>query len=94
MSSAGDFEEVKNVVGARIRSRRKKLGLTQEDVAGLAELDRKHISSIETGKTEPGIWTLVRIAGALRIPPCQLLKELIWVPNEIGTGHLEQRNHG
>jgi transcriptional regulator with XRE-family HTH domain len=96
VSSAGDLERVKSVVGTRIRSRRLELGLNQEEVANLAELDRKHISSIETGKTVPSIWTLIRIAGALGIPSYHLIKDLAWVPNERGPGpgHLEQGSCG
>lgn len=90
MSSAGDLERFKDVVGRRIRGRRKELGLTQEELAGLAEIDRKHVSSIETGKAEPGLWTFVRIAGALQIPVSPLVKDLTWVPNEHGIGQLEQ----
>jgi transcriptional regulator with XRE-family HTH domain len=92
VSSAGDLETVKNAVGTRVRSRRTELGLTQEEVANLAELDRKHVSSIETGKTVPGILTLIKIAGALKIPTRHLVDGLAWVPNERGPGpgHLEQ----
>ena len=42
--------------------------MTQESVAEIAELDRKHISMIETGRAEPRIGTLIRIAGALDVP--------------------------
>lgn len=42
--------------------------MTQETVAEIAELDRKHISMIETGRAEPRIGTLIRIAGALDLP--------------------------
>ncbi len=86
---AGDRETVKLIVGDRIRRRRKELGLTQEEVAHLAELDRKHISSVETGRADPGNWTLIRIAGALEIPAEQLLEGMTWVPGERGDGHLE-----
>jgi DNA-binding XRE family transcriptional regulator len=92
VNSAGDLERFKHVVGERIRGRRKELGLTQEDLAGLAEIDRKHVSSIETGKAEPGIWTLIRIAGALRMPVSALVRDLTSVPNEHGLGQLEQRD--
>jgi transcriptional regulator with XRE-family HTH domain len=90
----GDRETVKSALGDRIKRRRQELGLTQEEVAELAEVDRKHISSIETGKTDPGAWTLIRIAGALKIEVHCLLDGLIWVPNErgAGSGHLEHRD--
>lgn len=90
VSSAGDLERFKDVVGGRVQGRRKELGLTQEDLAGLAEVDRKHVSSIETGKAEPGLWIFVRIAGALDIPVGLLVRGLTWVPDEHGIGRLEQ----
>jgi transcriptional regulator with XRE-family HTH domain len=90
VSGEGDAEAFKRIVGGRIRSRRNQLGLTQEDLARLAEIDRKHVSSIETGKAEPGIWTILRIAGALRLPLSELTDGLKWVANEHGPGRLER----
>ena len=81
----------KSVVGKRIREQRKQLGMTQEAVAEIAELDRKHISMIETGKTEPRIDTLIRIAGALDLPIEKLVAGLVFVPSEHSTGHMEPR---
>ncbi len=63
--------------------------MAQETVAQLAELDRKHISTIETGKSEPGTWTLTCIAGARDIPVEELVTGLVFMPSEHSTGHLE-----
>jgi DNA-binding XRE family transcriptional regulator len=90
VTGEGDAETFKKVVGGRIQARRKKLGLTQEELARLAEIDRKHMSSIETGKAEPGLWTFARIACALRMPTSELLDDLIWVPGDHGPGHLQR----
>jgi transcriptional regulator with XRE-family HTH domain len=90
VSSAGDFERFKQAVGGRIQRRRKELGLTQERLAEIAEVDRKHISSIETGKAEPGTWTVFRIAGALQTTDTLLMAGLSWVPSEHGPGRFEQ----
>jgi DNA-binding XRE family transcriptional regulator len=86
----GDAENFKSVVGGRIRSRRKELGMTQEDLAGLAEINRKHVSSIETGRADPGLWTFTRIAGALEMPVHSLVQGLTWIPSERTRGHLKQ----
>ncbi len=90
MSPKDEAERVKRLLGARISRRRDKFGPSQEDLAHLAKVDRSHMSSIETDKTEPGIGTLARIAGALRMPSRQLLEDLAWIPSESGPGHLEQ----
>jgi len=52
---------------------RLKRGWTQQILADHAELTREHISAIETGRSEPGLRALERIAGALEVP----LKDLI-----------------
>lgn len=82
----------KSVVGERIREERNRQGMTQWTVAVTAELDRKHISMIETGQAEPRIGTLIRIAGALDVPVETLIAGLVFVPNEGSAGgHVELR---
>jgi transcriptional regulator with XRE-family HTH domain len=88
VNSAGEFEAVENAIGSRIRSQRNQLGLTQEELSGLAGIDRKHISSIEAGKVDPRTSTVFKIATALGIPASQLVEGLVWVSNEHGVGHL------
>jgi DNA-binding XRE family transcriptional regulator len=53
--------------------------MSQEKLADLAEVDRKHMSSIETGKVEPGVLTLSRIAGVLETTVGQLMRKVTWV---------------
>lgn len=65
--------------------------MTQERVAHVAELDRKHISMLENGQAEPRTGTLIRIAGALDIPVETLITGLVFVPSERSAGHLEIR---
>lgn len=60
--------------GQEVRRRRKALGLTLEELAGRCDLTPHHLSSIETGKTDPRLSTVLAIARALgRVPPGQLL---------------------
>jgi transcriptional regulator with XRE-family HTH domain len=80
VSFDGDFESAKKTVGERIRSRRKKCGLSQEELAASALIYRTHMSDIETGKTEPGFWTLMRIASVLDTTAPRLLTRLKWDP--------------
>lgn len=53
-------------VGARVRSRRKKLGLTQQKVAQLANISIGFVSEIENGGRNPSGRVLLRLGGALR----------------------------
>lgn len=48
-----------------IKARRLELGLSQEDLAGRAEINRPYISMIEVGRKQPTISVLYLLAGAL-----------------------------
>jgi transcriptional regulator with XRE-family HTH domain len=89
MSSEEDLSLVKAVIGARIKARRKELDWSQEKVAELAELNLKQYNNIENAKAEPRTSTLIRLAGALGIPPRDLIEALAWIPNKQGFGHME-----
>jgi transcriptional regulator with XRE-family HTH domain len=53
------------VVGARIRARRKQLGLTLQNVADAADVSKSFVSQIEIGKTWPSVGVLEQISAAL-----------------------------
>jgi transcriptional regulator with XRE-family HTH domain len=89
MSSEEDLRQVKSVIGARIKARRKDLDWSQEKVAELAELNLKQYNKIENAKADLRTSSLIRIAGALGIPPRELLEGLAWIPNKQGFGHME-----
>jgi Predicted transcriptional regulator with C-terminal CBS domains len=48
-----------------LRSRRKELGFTQEDLGRRAGLAAKHVSRIENGTHEPKVSTLLALIAAL-----------------------------
>lgn len=52
-------------LGVSIRSKRKKLGLTQEELAEKVNLSPTHISNIETGKTKVSLQALILICNVL-----------------------------
>ena len=56
------------LLGERIRELRKKRGLTQEQFAELIEVEQKHVSRIELGKSFPTLERLEKISQALRVP--------------------------
>ena len=49
-------------VGENIKSIRKKLGITQEELSEKLNVTRQAVSNWETGKTQPDIETLTRMA--------------------------------
>lgn len=59
-------------LGAAIRACRLERGVSQEDLADLAALDRSYVGSIERGAQNPGIVTVLRVAKALDISVADL----------------------
>jgi HTH-type transcriptional regulator / antitoxin HipB len=52
-------------LGAAIRRRRRELGLTQEDVAGVASTGPRFIGELEAGKPTAQLAETLRVLGAL-----------------------------
>ena len=59
-------------LGARVKYLRKAAGLTQEGLADRARLDTKHLQSIEAGKVNVTVASLVGLARALETPIASL----------------------
>lgn len=64
-----------------LRSVRKAVGLTQEELAHLANTSQVHISRIETGTQKPTLEMMERITKALQLKP-----EARIVTHEVQTG--------
>ena len=64
------------LIGDAIRNCRKKKGISQEVLSGLAGLDRTHYSKIERGLRSPSIDTLFKISHALDMKPHELMIEI------------------
>ena len=64
------------ILGRGIAKARAKRGLTQEDLAGVIEMDRSYISQIENGRTNVTILALMRIAKALGVRPSALVRSM------------------
>jgi transcriptional regulator with XRE-family HTH domain len=61
-------------LGTNLRDARKRLGLTQEEVAERSGVHPTEVSRIEVGKRDPRISTLLRLALAVEVEPGQLLE--------------------
>lgn len=59
--------------GANLKCIRLKQGISQEQLASLAELDRTYISSVERGKRNISLLNILRIASSLNVAPQALL---------------------
>jgi transcriptional regulator with XRE-family HTH domain len=60
-------------LGSNLRAARKKLGLTQEQVAERSGVHPTEVSRIEAGKRDPQVSTLRRLAAAVEVSPGDLL---------------------
>ena len=73
------------IVGGVLRSCRIARGMTQEVLSGFADLERAHYSKLERGLQLPSLETLFKIAGALDMPPHELvlqMEEALTAPDE------------
>jgi transcriptional regulator with XRE-family HTH domain len=67
-------------LGENVRMARRKLGLSQEDLALQANLDRTYIGGIERGERNVAVINLCKMARVLGIQPGRLLKGLAHEP--------------
>lgn len=61
-------------LGSNLRKARKKLDLTQEQVAERSGVHATEVSRIEAGKRDPKVSTVERLAKAVEVPPGRLLE--------------------
>jgi transcriptional regulator with XRE-family HTH domain len=61
--------------GERLREAREKAGLTQQQLAAQAGLQRTSITNIERGRQKVGLHQLVVFAGVLGLEPAALLPD-------------------
>jgi transcriptional regulator with XRE-family HTH domain len=68
---------------------RKRADLSQEELAIRASLHRTEISMLERGARVARIDTLAKLAGALAIPPGDLMIGIDWAPGGTRTGEFK-----
>ncbi|MCD8498157.1 MAG: helix-turn-helix domain-containing protein [Alphaproteobacteria bacterium] len=61
-------------IGLKIAQERTKQKLSQEDLAGMVEMDRSFLSYIENGRKNFSMFLFLKIAEALKVKPEELLK--------------------
>ncbi|ACS79483.1 helix-turn-helix domain-containing protein [Maridesulfovibrio salexigens] len=84
--------EISKLVGNKIRSIRKKRGLTQAQLGNESDLNDKYISEIERGSSKLTVDALNKIANGLKVPVKDILdfdtaqptreeleKDLLWM---------------
>ena len=73
-----DFEGKKNICGARVKESRKRLNLSQEDLAAKLQvsgvvIERNSISRIESGDRFVADYELLVLSNILNVSPAYLL---------------------
>jgi transcriptional regulator with XRE-family HTH domain len=66
--------QITGMIGHNIRQIRLSQGKTQEQLAGLATVDRGYLGQIEGGNRNVGVLELEKIVGALGVDICALFK--------------------
>ena len=73
-----DFDGKKNICGKRVKEARKKLGLSQDDLAARLQvsgviIERNSISRIESGARFVADYELLALSNILKLSPSYLL---------------------
>jgi transcriptional regulator with XRE-family HTH domain len=66
------------IVGPRIRRIRREIDMSQEALADIAEYHRTQMTRLEWGERLPHLDTVIKLAGGLGVPPCELLDGIVW----------------
>ncbi len=64
------------IVGSVLSKYRRKRGVSQEVLSGLAAIERTHLSAIERGERKPTLETLYRISCALDVRMSETVAEI------------------
>ena len=67
--------KAQEALGKKIKSLRLRDGLSQEDLAYKAKIERSYMGKIERGECNPSFKKIVDIANALKVSPSDLLAQ-------------------
>ena len=70
------MEDIRGRFGKAVRSKRKKLGVSQEEFADMCDLDRTYIGGIERGERNVSLINIEKIAETLKISLSELFKRV------------------
>ena len=60
-------QELLKYLGANIKRIREEKGMTQQELASLCNFEKSNMSRLEAGNTNPTIYTLYKVALALKV---------------------------
>jgi len=66
--------DLRQVFAANLRRLRHERGLSQEDLAHEADINRTYMSKLEKGASYPGLEIIGKLARVLQVEPAELLR--------------------
>lgn len=69
-----DPKDLRQAFAANLRRLRHAKGISQEDLAYAAEVNRSYLSKLEKGVSYPGLEIIAKLANALDIEAAELLR--------------------
>lgn len=77
-------ESVGKAFGVKLLAARREAKLTQEELGYLSSVHRTEIGQLELGHHIPRLDTVIKLAGAMKIEPCDLIGDIRWTPPPTG----------
>jgi transcriptional regulator with XRE-family HTH domain len=75
---------VKRQFGENLCRFRKRAKISQEELGFRASLHRTEVGELERGARMPQLDTILKLAAALSISPCELIEGMAWVSGAFG----------
>ena len=69
------IEEKLDIVITRIRKKRMEQGISQQELANMANFSQSFLANVESGKKKPSVMTILRLAEALNVNPREFFPE-------------------
>ena len=69
------IEEKLDIVITRIRKKRMEQGISQQELANMANFSQSFLANVESGKKKPSVVTIIRLAEALNVNPREFFPE-------------------
>jgi transcriptional regulator with XRE-family HTH domain len=82
--------KVADQFGRNLAYCRRRAKLSQEELAVRASLHRTAVGQLERGERVARVDTVVKLAGSLGIPPCELLDGMSWEPGGTRLGRFTE----
>lgn len=84
------IERISVVFGKAVRTHRNRLGLSQEELAWRAGLNRTYLSDVERGSRNLSLVTIEKLAHALQVPLFKILRDMDKTIAEVGDREIEE----